>query len=456
MSTSFADLGVPRALNDALSARGIDTPFPIQALTIPDALAGRDVCGRAETGSGKTLAFGIPMVARVPRARPGKPTGLVLVPTRELAAQVHRELTLLGNPSGLTAMSCYGGVGFGAQRKALRRGVDIVVACPGRLADLVRQGDVDLGAVEVVTVDEADRMADMGFLPEVRRLLDQTAAKRQTLLFSATLDDAVDVLVRRYQHDPVVHRLPDRTDAGPIEHRFWRIGDQERTQRCAEIIESVGSTIVFCRTKRRTDRIARDLERAGVRTAAIHGARSQGQRDRALAAFAGGAVDALVATDVAARGIHVDDVACVVHFDPPADPKDYTHRSGRTARAGATGLVVSLVSPDQQRAVAAVQRALRLPVGVGAPDLAAFAPVAVPEPAGVGEPGDDSRPIGTLKWFDRRRGFGFIARDGGPDLFMHVSAIEEAGAERIAQGQRVAFFVGRGRKGEEARGVRAA
>jgi superfamily II DNA/RNA helicase len=456
MSRSFADLGVPRALGDALSTRGIDIPFPIQTLTIPEALAGRDVCGQADTGSGKTLAFGIPMVARVPRARPGTPTGLVLVPTRELAAQVHRELTLLGAPSGLTVMSCYGGVGFGAQRKALRRGVDIVVACPGRLADLVRQGDVDLGAVEVVTVDEADRMADMGFLPEVRRLLDQTASTRQTLLFSATLDDAVDVLVRRYQREPVVHRLPDRTEAGPIAHHFWRTGDQERTERCAEIIQSVGSTIVFCRTKRRTDRIARDLERAGVRTAAIHGAKSQGQRDRALAAFAGGEVDALVATDVAARGIHVDDVACVVHHDPPADPKDYTHRSGRTARAGAAGLVVSLVSTDQQRAAAALQRALRLPVGVGSVDLAALEPVAVAEPAEIGVPADESRPIGTLKWFDRRRGFGFIARDGGPDLFMHVSALEGTDAGRIAQGQRVAFFVGRGRKGEEARGVRAA
>jgi superfamily II DNA/RNA helicase len=353
-------------------------------------------------------------------------------------------------------MSCYGGVGFGAQRKALGRGVDIVVACPGRLADLVRRGDVDLSAVEVVTVDEADRMADMGFLPEVRRLLDQTASTRQTLLFSATLDDAVDVLVRRYQHDPVVHRLPERTDAGPIEHRFWQVGEQDRTVRCAEVIDSVGSTIVFCRTKRRTDRVARDLERVGVRTAAIHGAKSQGQRDRALAAFAEGAVDALVATDVAARGIHVDDVACVVHFDPPADSKDYTHRAGRTARAGATGLVVSLVSRDQQRAVAALQRALRLPVGASAPDLATVAPVTPLQHAGREAPAPASRPTGTLKWFDRRRGFGFIARDGGPDLFMHVSAIEDTDAERIVEGQRVAFFVGRGRRGEEARGVRAA
>jgi superfamily II DNA/RNA helicase/cold shock CspA family protein len=454
MSTSFADLGVPRALSDALSARGIDAPFPIQTLTIPDALAGRDVCGRADTGSGKTLAFGIPMAARVPQARPRRPTGLVLVPTRELAAQVQRELTLLGAPRGIRVMSCYGGVGFGAQRGALRRGVDIVVACPGRLADLVGQGEVDLGAVEIVTVDEADRMADMGFLPEVRRLLDRTAPRRQTLLFSATLDDAVDVLVRRYQHDPVVHRLPERDDAGPIEHVFWKIAEHERISRCAEIVETMGSTIVFCRTKRRTDRIARDLERAGVRTAPIHGARSQGQRDRALAAFAGGAADALVATDVAARGIHVDGVACVVHFDPPADAKDYTHRSGRTARAGATGVVVSLVTSDQQRAVATLQRALRLSGDVTAPDVAALRSGNGSDAVTVTD--DPSRPTGTLKWFDARRGFGFIARDGSPDLFMHVSAIEDADVDRIAQGQRVAFFVGRGRRGEEARGVRAA
>jgi superfamily II DNA/RNA helicase len=449
MSTSFADLGVPRALNDALTARGIATPFPIQTMTIPDGLAGRDVCGRAHTGSGKTLAFGIPMVTNVPRFKPGRPSGLVLVPTRELAAQVQRELAWLGESRDLRVMSCYGGVGFGGQRKALRRGVDIVVACPGRLADLVRQGDVDLGGVHVVVVDEADRMADMGFLPEVRRLLDQTSPKRQTLLFSATLDDAVDVLVRRYQKDPVVHRLPDRSEeAGSIEHLFWRVGSPtDRLAQCAEVVKASGPTIVFCRTKRRTDRIARDLDRAGIRTAAIHGARSQGQRDRALASFADGQVQALVATDVAARGIHVDDVACVVHFDPPNDAKDYTHRSGRTARAGATGRVVSLVDQEQKAAAAGLQRALKLPVGVEAPGTLPTAPA--------GSTAAEPRPTGTVKWFDKRRGFGFIARETGPDLFMHVSALGEGG-DTVAEGQRVVFEVGQGRKGEEARGVCAA
>jgi superfamily II DNA/RNA helicase/cold shock CspA family protein len=448
MSTSFADLGVPRALDDALAARGIATPFPIQIMTIPDGLAGRDVCGRAHTGSGKTLAFGIPMVANVPAGAPGRPSGLVLVPTRELAAQVQRELEWLGASRNLRVMSCYGGVGFGAQRKALRRGVDIVVACPGRLADLVGQGDLQLGSVEVVVVDEADRMADMGFLPEVRRLLDQTSAKRQTFLFSATLDDAVDVLVRRYQRNPTVHRLADRAeDASRAAHEFWRVtSPAERLERCADVVRSSSPSIVFCRTKRRTDRIARDLGRAGLRVAAIHGDRSQGQRERALAAFTAGTVDALVATDVAARGIHVDDVASVVHFDPPADEKAYTHRSGRTARAGAHGLVVSLVDREQERQVAVLQRALRLPVGISRPGRT----------AGRRNAGDGSRPSGVVKWFDPRRGFGFIAREDGSDLFVHRSSIHDAHVDAVAEGRRVEFDVGRGRKGDEALDVRAA
>jgi superfamily II DNA/RNA helicase len=453
MSLSFADLGVPKAVADALDARGIDAPFPIQTLTIPDGLAGRDVCGRAQTGSGKTLAFGIPMVANLRPNRDGRPAGLVLVPTRELAAQVQRELEWLGASQRLRVMSCYGGVGFGAQRKALRRGVDIVVACPGRLADLIRQGDVDLGGVSVVVIDEADRMADMGFLPEVRRLVDQTSPKRQTLLFSATLDNAVDVLVRRYQHDPVVHRVPDPTeDAAPVEHLFWRVGSpSDRITRCAEAVKVLGPTIVFCRTKRRTDRIARDLERAGLRTAAIHGGRSQGQRDRALASFANGSVQALVATDVAARGIHVDGVAGVVHFDPPAEPKDYLHRSGRTARAGADGVVVSLVDHEQERDVKSLQRALSLGIGIDAAGTRRARQERQEQDAAPA-----SQPSGTVKWFDKRRGFGFIAREGGPDLFMHVSAIDDAHTTDVAEGQLVVFEIGQGRKGDEARCVRVA
>jgi superfamily II DNA/RNA helicase/cold shock CspA family protein len=469
VSQSFTDLGTPRDLADALRARGIGSPFPIQELTVPDGLAGRDVCGRAPTGSGKTLAFGIPVVDRVPRGVPGRPGGLVLVPTRELAAQVQRELEWLGAPRKLRVATCYGGVGFAGQRKALRRGVDVLVACPGRLNDLMGQGDVDLDRVEVVVVDEADRMADMGFLPDVCRLLDRTSPDRQTFLFSATLDGAVDRLVSRYQNDPVVHRLPDtpRHEA-TAHHLFWRIDHHDRLRHCADIVRAAGPTIVFCRTKRRADRVARDLGRDGVRTVVIHGDRSQGQRDRALADFTAGRARALVATDVAARGIHVDDVACVVHYDPPADATDYTHRSGRTARAGAAGTVVSLVDETQARAVAGMQRSLGLPGGLTAPTSDLTPPVVaeVAPPASsvvvAGNTGPTEttgatrsvNPTGVVKWFNPGRGFGFIARDAGSDLFVHFSAIEGSGFRTLTPGERVAFEVKPGRRGEEAHDVR--
>lgn len=365
---SFADLGVPPALAAALAARGIDAPFPIQAATIPDALDGRDVCGRAPTGSGKTIAFGIPLVLGIGKAKPRRPRGLVLVPTRELAAQVCHELQLLAKPKGPWVEVFYGGVGFDRQTKALKRGVDIAVACPGRLADLVRQGEADLSDVDFVVVDEADRMADMGFLPEVRRLLDQCSSKRQTLLFSATLDGDVDVLISKYQHDPVRHEhVADDEDDARAEHYFWAVERQDRARTVADVIKHVGPTVVFCRTKRGADRVARTLETNGVRAAAIHGDRSQAQRDRALAAFHEGRVTALVATDVAARGIHVEGVACVLHFDPPGDAKDYVHRSGRTARAGASGVVVSFVPGDLKRDVSKMQKELGHPVGLDRP-----------------------------------------------------------------------------------------
>ncbi len=280
---------------------------------------------------------------------------------------------MLAGPRGASVEAFYGGNGFDRQLKALRRGVDIAVACPGRLADLINRGDVRLDAVEVVVIDEADRMADMGFLPEVKRLLDQVPDDRQTLLFSATLDGAVDELIRRYQHEPARHELPDDPDDGArVDHLFWSVARDQRIALAGQVISRVGSTIVFCRTKRGADRVARQLEAAGVRAAAIHGDRSQGQRERALAAFQAGHVDALVATDVAARGIHVDDVAAVIHLDPPADEKDYIHRSGRTGRAGATGVVVSFVAPELRRDVAKMQRTLGLPVGLIDPDVAAL------------------------------------------------------------------------------------
>jgi superfamily II DNA/RNA helicase len=370
---TFADIGVPAPLVATLARHDITVPFPIQAATLPDALAGRDVCGKAPTGSGKTIAFGLALLARVDRARPGRPTGLVLVPTRELAAQVRDELDLLAGPKGRRVEAFYGGTGFGRQLAALRRGVDIAVACPGRLADLVGRGDIRLDAVAVVVVDEADRMADMGFLPEVRRLLDRTPATRQTLLFSATLDGDVDALISRFQREPRRHHVAvDPADGARVQHHFWAVAREARARLCAQLVATAGPTIVFCRTKRGADRVARQLAQAGVRAGVIHGDRSQAQRERTLHAFHGGKVDALVATDVAARGIHVDDVSRVIHFDPPADEKDYVHRSGRTGRAGAAGVVVTFVAPDQRKEVARMQRVLGFPTELETPAPAAL------------------------------------------------------------------------------------
>jgi superfamily II DNA/RNA helicase len=366
---SFRDLGVSADIAGRLADRGITEPFPVQAATLKPALAGRDVCGKAPTGSGKTLAFGIPVVERVGEGRHRRPRALILAPTRELAAQIEAELKPLAKLRKRSVASFYGGVGFGKQLDALKRGVDIAVACPGRLADLVQRRDISLEDVDLVVVDEADRMADMGFLPEVKRLLDQVQPDRQTLLFSATLDGDVDVLVRRYQHEPVRHEVvateehEDRT-----EHLFWKAEQNKRVDLTARLVRKHGSTIVFCRTKRRADRLTRQLGQAGVSAAAIHGDRTQPQRERALASFSGGRVEALVATDVAARGIHVTDVACVVHFDLPGDDKDYVHRSGRTGRAGATGTVVTLVGQEQQGDAKKLQRRLGFERGTHQPD----------------------------------------------------------------------------------------
>jgi len=329
-------------------------------MALPDALAGRDVSGRAPTGSGKTLAFALPMAASIHKAKPRRPTGLVLAPTRELASQIAAELVPLAKIRGLRVHAFYGGVGYGPQFTALARGVDIVVACPGRLEDLMGSGHVVLADVEVAVVDEADRMADMGFLPAVRRILDTTSAKRQTLLFSATLDGDVDVLVRDYQHDPIRHEAAADVDASEATHRFHYVERDARVGLCGQLISASGSTIVFVRTRHGADRLARQLSKSGVAAAAIHGDRSQSQRERALRAFSSGSVQALVATDVAARGIHVDEVACVIHYDLPPDPKDYVHRSGRTARAGAAGTVVALVTPEDHVAADTLRSSLRL------------------------------------------------------------------------------------------------
>ncbi|HUP85216.1 MAG TPA: DEAD/DEAH box helicase [Acidimicrobiales bacterium] len=362
---TFQELGVSEALTARLAERGIHAPFPIQAATIAAALAGRDVSGKAPTGSGKTLAFGIPLAERVSRARVARPRALVLAPTRELAAQIQGELAPLLHVRKRSVASFYGGMSFTPQLKILRRGVDVAVACPGRLADLVRRGNMILDEVEFVVIDEADRMADMGFLPEVRRILDMVRPNRQTLLFSATLDGDVDVLIRHYQNDPVRCEvaLPEDQEDN-TNHVFLDLGKDQRIKRTAELIQEHGSSIVFTRTKHGADRLAKQLGMSGVTAVAIHGDRSQAQRDRALATFAAGRVQALVATDVAARGIHVDAVGCVVHFDPPADIKDYTHRSGRTGRAGAVGTVVSFVTEGEGPKSRILKRAL----GIAVPD----------------------------------------------------------------------------------------
>ncbi len=353
-----------------LASRGIAEPFPIQTATLPPGLAGRDVCGRAPTGSGKTIAFGIPLVTRVGRAKNRRPRALVLVPTRELAAQVRDQLALLAGPGGPSVATFYGGVGFGPQLGALRKGVDIAVACPGRLTDLVERGDCDLRDVDMVVIDEADRMADMGFLPQVRRLLDTVRPDRQTMLFSATLDGDCAILIKRYQTNPARFEIEASADAPKSRHVFWKAEGGERAELTAKVVNASWPAIVFCRTKRGADRLARRLIQSGVGAEAIHGDRSQAQRDRALSAFSAGRVQALVATDVAARGIHVDDVACVVNFDPPEDEKAYVHRSGRTGRAGAAGIVVSLVSSEQMGDIKKMQGKLGYPRRVESADLA--------------------------------------------------------------------------------------
>lgn len=361
MTPTFAGLGIPNNLATFLDELGFTAPFEVQSATIPHAIAGRDIAARAPTGSGKTLAFGLPLLLRAEGAPPRRPLGLVLAPTRELAEQIRRDLEPIAHAGGRRVAAVYGGVGYDQQRRALARGVDVLIACPGRLADLVGRGDVDLGSVEVVVIDEADRMADVGFLPEVRRLLDRVPNDRQTLLYSATLDGEVGELTRDYQRNPARAEVgPEAPDIEAMRHFFWRLPPGERIAFAARLIEVTGPTIVFCRTRRGADRVAKQLARAGTRSAAIHGSRTQNQRNRALKSFVEGRVEALVATDVAARGIHVDDVACVLHFDPPIDDKTYVHRSGRTARAGAEGIVVSLLANDQVRDAERLIRRLRL------------------------------------------------------------------------------------------------
>ena len=349
MSTSFLDLGVPARMADALTAAGITAPFPVQAATLPDALAGRDLCGRAPTGSGKTLGFGIPMMLRVSQAKPNRPTGLVLVPTRELAEQVQRAFVPLGRASWRFVQAVYGGAPMSPQIHSLRKGASVVVATPGRLLDLIEQGHCDLSEIEVMVIDEADRMADLGFMPDVRKILEMTPATRQTMLWSATLDGDVNELIQDFLKDPVRHDLVGEIDHGTIEHRFVVTPAMDRIDAAVELMTEGLPTIMFVKTRFGVDDVTAALMNAGVRAGSLHGARTQAARQRTLEDFKRGKVQALVATDVAARGIHVDNVDLVIHYDLPDNDKDYLHRSGRTGRAGRDGKVVAFVPPSRVR-----------------------------------------------------------------------------------------------------------
>jgi superfamily II DNA/RNA helicase len=357
---TFADLGVPAPLISALGARGITEPFPIQIDTLPDTLAGRDVLGRGKTGSGKTLAFAIPLAARLASGKRhrARPTGLVLAPTRELATQITEALAPLAAAHNLTVTTIFGGVPQSRQVAALNSGVEIVVACPGRLEDLMRQRLISLDAVEITVLDEADHMADLGFLPGVTRILAATPNTGQRLLFSATLDNGVDKLVKRFLRNPVLHSVDEANSPVPemTHHVFHVAGADVKSELVHRLASGSGRRILFMRTKHQARKLARQLTEAGVPSVDLHGNLSQPARDRNLAAFATGTARVLVATDIAARGVHVDEVQLVVHVDPPAEHKAYLHRSGRTARAGSSGDVVTVVLPEQRRDTSALMR----------------------------------------------------------------------------------------------------
>ncbi|MGL5810225.1 MAG: DEAD/DEAH box helicase [Nocardioides sp.] len=361
-SPQFSALGVPSTLTAVLAGFDITVPTPIQAATLPDSLSGRDILGRGRTGSGKSYAFLLPLVARTATARrttrKGHPRALVLAPTRELVSQIHAALAPLAEATKLTTMTIFGGVGQNPQVAGLRRGTDIVVATPGRLEDLIGQGHASLADVQITVLDEADHMADLGFLPAVRRILDQTPRAGQRMLFSATLDKAIDVLVKRYLVNPAVHQADSvQSPVSSMSHHVLHLDRAQRLPVLVDLTSAPGRTVVFTRTKHGAKALARQLNREGVPTVDLHGNLGQGARTRNLAAFHSGQATTLVATDVAARGIHVDDVALVVHADPPVEHKSYLHRSGRTARAGAEGTVITLMTDDQRQAVRALTKA---------------------------------------------------------------------------------------------------
>ncbi len=447
--TTFTELGVPAILTSALADLGITAAFPIQAATLPDSLAGRDVLGRGRTGSGKTYAFVLPVLARLaasqqPR-RPGRPRALIMAPTRELATQIEATIAPLAAKLGLRTLTVFGGVGANPQIKGLRAGVDVLVACPGRLDDHLRNNQVSLDAIEITVLDEADHMADLGFLPVVRRLMDHTPTNGQRMLFSATLDNGVDVLVKRFMHKPVTHSVDSATEA-PIEmsHHVLHVRADDRFPVLVDLLAAPGRSVVFTRTKRRAKVLTRQLVQAGVPAVELHGNLAQNARNRNMAAFSDGTAGTLVATDIAARGIHVDDVALVIHADPPVEHKAYLHRSGRTARAGAAGTVITLMTDDQQAEV----RDLTRKAGVrpttsrtrpGDPLLAELAPgerkfvaPSAPEPRSSTEA--DSAELAADAAAGRNRGRGRGGRPAGGTRAAGAGVRSSAGAARSTTG----------------------
>nr|WP_245563419.1 DEAD/DEAH box helicase [Longispora albida] len=418
---SFAELGLPASLISALAARGIEAPFAIQNVAIPDALSGYDVLGRASTGSGKTLAFGLPVLARLAgrTATPHKPLSLIMVPTRELAMQVADALEPLGRSLRLRVRTAVGGVKYDRQIDALRRGTEVLVATPGRLSDLCERGVCDLSEVEISVLDEADQMCDMGFQDDVMALLDQTPKHGQRLLFSATLDGDVDRIVKKYMVDPVTHSIaPPVATVDTMDHHVLLVPPQEKFSVVAEIANREGRTILFVRTQMAVDRVTDQLLQAGVKAVGLHGGKPQGLRTRTLAQFKDGVVNVLVATDVAARGIHVDNVSLVVHVDPPHDPKDYLHRAGRTARAGESGRVVTLGLPKQRRSISQLMdkagvKPTETRVRPGDAQLTEITGASKPsyEPTTVPDPREQRQQRGPRRGGFRREG-GY--RDGGP------------------------------------------
>ena len=361
MNIGFSELGIEKDLVGELDRLGISEPFEIQKITIPDILKGRDVCGKAKTGSGKTIAFGLPLIQLLQASKPGEPRGLALVPTRELAVQVCKELEPLALKKDLKVKAIYGGSPIERQIESLKKGVDFVVATPGRLIDLLERRDISVASVEKIVIDEADRMADMGFMPQVEWILRQAELDHQTLLFSATLDGMVSGLISRYQQEPVMHEVESReVTVAEMQHRFIAVHEMDQVKVAAAIINSSNKTIVFTKTRWGADKLAAKLLQEDVTAAAIHGDLRQSQRERALKDFTKGKIRTLVATDVAARGIHVDDVEAVIHYDPPSDAKTYLHRSGRTARAGGSGVVVSLICWNEELEIRKLMRRLGL------------------------------------------------------------------------------------------------